>query len=65
MSVLIEKSDLKTQVTELAQTVENLSRRVAALERAVQTVAPKLGLRCGNGGDEENEMLDDHVCSIA
>ena len=53
MSVLIEKSDLKTKVSELTKTVEQLSRRLAALERAVQTVAPRLRLL---RGDDEKTL---------
>ena len=64
MSVLIEKSDLKTKVSELTSTVEQLSRRVAALERAVQSVAPRIRLLRGEE-DEESDALDDHLCTIA
>ena len=62
--MLIEKSDLKAKVSELTKTVEQLSRRVATLERAVQSVAPRVRFHNADA-DDTLDALDDHMCTIA
>ena len=63
--MLIEKSDLKAKVSELTKTVEQLSRRIATLERAVQSVAPRVRFHNADDTLDTLDALDDHMCTIA